>query len=266
MIQIEKVCTGSFTMNFFRFGKGEKTMVILPGLSIKSVMGSADAVRAEYALMEKDFTVYVFDRRAEIPSSYSVREMAEDTAEAFKTLDLHDIYLFGASQGGMIAMQIAIEHPELVSKLALGSSSAYVRDEQYRGIKKWIELAGKKDRVGLYLDFGKAIYPPEVFAQYRKALIEAGETVTDADLERFIVLAQGTKNFNAVDKINLIRCPVFAIGAYDDAVLGSDATAKIAEKLKDRPDFQLYMYDGFGHAAFDTAPDYRERLLQFFLQ
>ena len=26
----------------------------------------------------------------------------------------------------------------------------------------------------------------------------------------------------------------------------------------------LHMYDGYGHAAYDTAPDYRKRLLQWF--
>lgn len=25
----------------------------------------------------------------------------------------------------------------------------------------------------------------------------------------------------------------------------------------------LYMYIGYGHAAFDTAPDYRQRILRF---
>jgi len=41
---------------------------------------------------------------------------------------------------------------------------------------------------------------------------------------------------------------------------------EIAEKLDFRADFRLYLYTGFGHAAFDTAPDYRERLVRFFTQ
>lgn len=266
MIPIETVRTDAFTMDFFRFGKGEKPMVILPGLSVTGVMSSADAVAAAYAPMAKDFTVYVFDRRAELPSVYSVRQMAADTARAFLALGLRDTYLFGASQGGMMAMTIAIEHPELVRKMVLGSTAAHMREAQFRGIKRWIELAKKKDRVGLYLDFGEAIYPPEVFRQYRKALTAAGEAVTDADLKRFIILAEGTKNFNVADRLGEIRCPVFAIGATDDALLGSDATAQIANGLKDRPDFELYLYKGYGHAAFDTAPDYKERMLRFFLQ
>ena len=39
---------------------------------------------------------------------------------------------------------------------------------------------------------------------------------------------------------------------------------EIAEKVVERKDFKLYMYNGYGHAAFDTAPDYRERIMKFF--
>ena len=55
-----------------------------------------------------------------------------------------------------------------------------------------------------------------------------------------------------------------AVGVYEDSILDSDATMEIAEKLDHRADFRLYMYVGYGHAAFDTAPDYRKRLLTFF--
>ena len=43
----------------------------------------------------------------------------------------------------------------------------------------------------------------------------------------------------------------------------AEASLLIAEHLNSRPDFELYMYDGYGHAAYDCAPDYTERLLKF---
>ena len=68
-IPIETVHTKSFAMDYFRFGKGRKTLVILPGLSIQSVMGAADAVAAAYRSLEDSFTIYVFDRRADPPAA-----------------------------------------------------------------------------------------------------------------------------------------------------------------------------------------------------
>ena len=223
-----------------------------------------DTVASLYQSLEDAFTIYVFDRRKDLPPVYSVRDMAHDTALAFKALGLDHVYLFGASQGGMIALVLAIEYPELVGKMVLGSTSAHVQETQFRMLDGWINYAKSKDRIGLYLSFGQAIYPPEVFSQYRDALIAAAETVTDSDLERFIILAQGTKDFNVVEDLPKIQCPVLAVGVYEDSVLDSDATMEIAEQLDFRKDFRLYMYIGFGHAAFDTAPDYRERILRFF--
>ena len=262
-ILIETVKTERFTMEFFRFGAGEKTLVILPGLSVQSVMGAADAVAGAYHALTDRYTIYVFDRRKDLPERYSVHDMARDTAEAFQTLGLERVCLFGASQGGMIALVLAIEHPELVSRMVLGSSSAHIREEQYSVIEGWIRLARAGDREGLYLAFGGEIYPPSVFAQVKETLIAAAGSVTDRDLERFIILAEGIKDFNVSSQLGQIQCPVLALGVFEDSVLDSDATMEIAEKLDERADFRLYMYTGYGHAAFDTAPDYRERILNF---
>ena len=265
-IKIEAVETGLCTMEFFRFGRGDRTLVILPGLSIQSVMGAADAIASAYQSLEDVFTIYVFDRRRDLPPVYSVRDMARDTASAFRVLGLKDVCLFGASQGGMIALVMAIEHPELVGRMALGSSSAHVQEPQFRLLREWIGLARRGDRTGLYLSFGREIYPPAVFEQVRETLLTAADSVTDGELERFIILAEGTRDFDVTEELSGIRCPVLAVGVFEDEVLEADATMEIAEKLDFRGDFRLYMYTGFGHAAFDTAPDYRERLLRFFTQ
>ena len=262
-IQIETVKTDAFTMDYFQFGQGKETLVILPGLSVQSVMDSADAVAEAYQLLTDDFTIYVFDRRKELPAIYSVYEMAQDTAEAFRALGLNQMCLFGASQGGMIAMEIAIEQPELVQKLVLGSTSACVAETQYRTVEKWIQLAKAGNTMDLYLGFGETLYPQDVFEQSRVLLAKAAKCVTDEDLNRFIILAEGMKNFDVTNDLEKIACPVLVIGSIDDQVLGADATAQIAEHLNKRSDFELYMYDGYGHAAYDTAPDYKERILRF---
>lgn len=262
--RIETVKTSRFSMDFFRFGAGEKTLVILPGLSVQSVMGAADAIAQAYQSLTDRFTIYVFDRRSELPETYSIREMARDTVEAMKALGLKKVCLFGASQGGMMALVIAIEFPELVARMVLGSSSAHVREEQYRVIENWIRLAKAGDREGLYLSFGRELYPPAMFEQYREILLAAADTVSEEELARFVILAEGTKGFDVVNELGKIQCPVLAIGVFEDSVLDSDATMEIAEKLDDSPSFQLYMYTGYGHAAFDTAPDYRQRILRFF--
>ena len=264
--EIQTVQTDRFSMKYFRFGEGERVFVMLPGLSVQSVMGSAELICQAYADMAEDFTVYVFDRREDMPAVYTVREMARDTAEALKCLGLSGTYVFGASQGGMMALVMAIEYPELVRKMVLGSTSAHVQDTQYKTLLTWAKLAKEKDTEALYLAFREEIYPPEVFAQFKDALIAAAKTVTDEDLARFITLVEGTKGFDVTGELHRIQCPVMAIGVYEDAVLDADATMEIAEALDCRRDFKLFMYIGYGHAAFDTAPDYHARMREFFLK
>lgn len=265
MFTIETVKTASFAMDCCRFGKGDKTMVILPGLSVGSVLRSAHSIERSYALLAEHFTIYLFDRRLDLPPVYTVQEMAQDTAAAMDALGLKDVCLFGASQGGMMAMIIAITRPDLVAKLILGSTAARTADHSRSVLANWLRLAKENDGEALYLDFGEKLYPPGLFRLYHNALAAAGRAVTEEDLARFIILASGAKGFDVLDRLKEIRCPVLVIGDTADAVLGVEATKEIAEVFAGRPDCGSYLYEGYGHAVYDTAPDYRERMLRFFL-
>ncbi len=253
----------NFTMDYLRFGNGARNLVIIPGVSVQSVMNYAESITDSYKLLTEDFTVYVFDRRKDMPDSYTVYEMARDTAEAIKALKLGRVSIFGASQGGMIAMKIAIDYPELVEALILGSTAARVTEEALTVIDRWIQLAKAGDSEGLYLSFGEAVYPAQVFEQSRQLMIDAARTVTPDDLKRFITMSEGMKGFDVTGDLRKIMCPVLVIGSNDDRVLGGEASVQIMESLKGRPDCELFMYDGYGHAAYDLAPDYRERMLKF---
>lgn len=265
-IPIETVRTAAFSMQFFRFGRGEIPLVILPGLSVQSVMDSAAAIAQAYRKMANAFTVYVFDRRSDLPAAYTVNAMAEDTAAALQALSLRKVCLFGASQGGMLALLLAIRHPALVGKLVLGSTTARLTPERFRVIESWIRLAAAGDAEGLYLAFGRAIFPPPAFELIRTQLCAAAETVTPAELQRFAILAAAMRDFDVTPALGQIDCPVLVLAAADDQVLGPDAADAIVSALGGRPDFAMHLYDGFGHAAYDTAPDYKARMLQFLLQ
>lgn len=85
---VQTIQTDTFTMDYCQFGHGESPLVILPGLSVQRVMGSAEAIAEAYQPLTDDFTVYVFERRNELPDNYPVWQMAEDTAAAIQTLSL----------------------------------------------------------------------------------------------------------------------------------------------------------------------------------
>ena len=255
--------TDTFEMDFFRFGRGERPFVIIPGLSVQSIMLSAEAVADAYKDIAEHYTVYVFDRRKKLPARYSVADMARDTAAAMKGLGLDNSCIFGASQGGMIAMLIAANNPDLAEKLVLGSTSACVSEADFEIFEEWISFAKAKDARGLYMAFGKAAYPEEVFNASQELLAGMAKTVTGKDLRRFIVIAEGMRGFDALARLKDIKCPVLFIGDSTDKVFGPKAAEQISKGFKDRPDFEFHMYSGYGHAAYDTAPDYKQRILSF---
>ncbi len=262
--ELNKVSAGDFEIEYVKFGNGEKPLVILPGLSVQSVLPAAPAIEKQYEIFANDYTVYLLERRTKLPPVYSVYDMADDTAQALEKLGLKNVCLFGTSQGGMIAMTVAAKHPHLVGKLALGSTAVKIDEQRCAVINNWVSLAEIKDKEGLYLSFGEKVYPKEFFEKNREAFVSMAKTVKNSDLERFVILAKGTNGFDITDSLSRIECPVLAIGDSSDSVLGANASLEIAEAFKNKADFELYMYNGFGHAAYDTAPDYTERLYTFF--
>lgn len=260
---VDTVKTDSFSMDYCKFGSGDDILVILPGISIQSVMGSADAVAQAYQVLAEDYTIYLFDTRQELPASYSVYEAAEDDTAAIQALGLEKVSIFGASYGGMKAMLIAAQHPEMVEKVIVASTSVDLTGEEFQAVENWISLAKKGDTEGLYLAFGKALYPEELFEQSRQLLIDMAKTVTEEELSRFVIRAEGMRSFNMTDQIGQIQCPVLAIGDRQDHVLGGTATENIANYMSQKDNFQLYMYDGYGHAVYDLAPDFKDRMKDF---
>ena len=247
-------------MNYLKFGTGDKTLVMLPGLSVKSVLLMGDAVKNAFRAFDKDYTIYLIDRREDVPPVYTVADMARDTAEKMKELGLEDVCLFGASQGGMMAMLIAAWYPELVHKLVLGSTAAKISDLGNSVIGGWVSLAEKRDGATLYLDFLKKVYPSYLFDQFKDIFIATGKSVTEEEFSRFIIIAKGAVDFDATSELDKIKCPVLVVGSEDDAVLGSAASYDIARRLG----CQIHMYKDYGHDCYDTAPDFRDRMFKFF--
>ena len=247
-------------MDYIVFGSGEKTFVILPGLSVHSVMGSADAIAEAYKDFAEEYTVYLFDRVKSISDGYSVRDMAADTAKAMKELGIENADVFGASQGGMIAEYLAIDYPGLVHKMILGSTLARPNDGFDNIVDEWISLAEEKQETKLLESFVDSVYSEATLEAYRDTLISMNRNISDEEYERFIILARACKGFDCYDELSGIKCPVLVIGSEGDRVVGAEGSEQIASALG----CELYLYgDNYGHGVYDEAPDYRQRCLDF---
>jgi len=260
-LKIESVKTESFNMRFFRLGTGSKTFVILPGLSVKSVMDFADSIAGAYEIFTDEFTCYVFDRRANPPEKYSIYDMADDTAMAFDALGIEDAYVFSVSQGAMIAQVLAARRPDLLKKLMLGSTASRIPEGFQNILDEWVRLAREKDIEALNASFAEKVYSEKFFAQYRDAILAANRDVSDSDLARFVILADSMRGLDLSGELGKIKCPVLVIADSNDKIFDVSEAKRISEKLQN---CELFIYHDYGHAVYDEAPDYRERVMKFF--
>lgn len=253
------VSSDGWTMDYIRFGKGEKTMVILPGLSLKPICPGGEAVAQAYAMFADEYTVYLFDRRTAPPEDYTIYQMSYDTIYAMDELEIKDSVIFGASQGGMMGIVIAAERPDLASKLILGSTAARASEDMDALIGLWLDYAMKADREGLAAALADYIYSEETLAGYRDYLIQSNLDVTDEELRDFIVYASTLEDMDIRDDAAIIQCPVLILGSENDRVTGAEASRELQEITGG----ELFLYEEYGHGVYDEAPDFRDRMADF---
>lgn len=260
-VSVKTVNTENIEMDYVTFGNGKKNFVIIPGLSIHSVMGSADAIAESYKDFTDEYTVYVFDRPKNMKEGYTIQDIADDTATILKSLNLDNIDIFGASQGGMIALELAINYPNLIHSMILGSTLSKPNDTFTNVVNEWIDLATEKNEDALLENFVQKVYSQATLDAYHDVLISSNKGITDAEYEQFIIQAKSCLSFNCYDQLSSIQCPVLVLGSEGDQVVTSLGSQEIADKLN----CEIYLYDtNYGHGVYDEAADYKQRCLDFF--
>lgn len=259
MVQIETIKTDRFEMDYISFGTGPGALVVIPGLGVRSVMLQKDAVADAYTPFTDRYTVYLFDRVKNLRRGYQVSDMADDTAEAMQMLGLSGVHMIGFSQGGMIAMRIAAEHPELVGRMILGSTSAFLCEASREVFIKWSATAAGGDIRKLNREMFRTIYSEEYMTMYSDAFNAMEGEGTGAEMERLIVQSDACLSHDARSLLKKIICPVFVLCSRKDQVFPYTDSEYLADEIG----CKLYIYDGYSHAVYDEAPDFKSRMLGF---
>ena len=259
-IEIKTAKTNDIEMRYFSFGKGPKNMVIIPGLDVTSVTNVAGLVSNQYKDFHEDYTVYVIDRRTNLPDPYSIEQMADDTAEVLKYIGLKDIHLYGVSQGGMISQVLAIKYPELVKKMVLSATTSRLTDETVKVIKRWVETAETRDMYSLSDVLAEDLFSEAFAKRYGRLLFRETLRATDEDIDRYLILAKTIGVFDIYDELDKIKCDTLVIGAKADKVFEYHQFLDIAEKIG----CEKQIYDGYSHCVFDENPEVLVKIKEFF--
>ncbi len=241
------------------FGNGSKPLVMIQGLNTRGIKGAGASLAWMYRSFAKDYRVYLFDRREQVFDGMTVQDMAADVAAAMDALHLHDADILGVSQGGMIAQHLAIDRPDLVRKLVLAVTLSRDNDTVCRVVDHWITLTENGRMKELIADMAEKMYSPAYLKRYRPLLPLLTILQKPKDTKRFLILAKACLGCRAYDALEQIRCPVLVIGGRQDQVVGAAASEEIAEKLGCR----LHIYETLGHAAYEEAKDFTQRVYDF---
>lgn len=246
-------------MDYITFGKGTKPLIMIQGLSTRSINGAAVSLAYMYRIFAKEYKVYLFDRRKNIPDNITVRDMASDIAKAMDELEISNADVFGVSQGGMIAQYLAIDRPDLVRKLVLAVTLSKNNSTVETVIENWLDLTKQGNFKELIKDMTYLMYSDSYVKRYKPLLPLLTKLQTPKDPQRFITLTKACLTCNAYDELEKIKCPVFVIGGKQDKVTSGEACKETAEKLN----CELYMYDDLGHSAYEEAKDFNKRVYDF---
>ena len=258
-IREESIKIDNTTMDYVAFGKGIKPLVIIPGLSLNRVKGAGFSLAYMYRIFAKDYRVYVFDRKEIITEGYTVKDMAKDTAYVMKELGIEKVCVFGVSQGGMVAQYLAIEYPELVEKLVLGVTASRQNETIKNAVETWIQFAKDKDMDSFIKDMLLKMYSSKYIKKYRMLIPLMIKMSKKADLKRFIILAEACLTCDTYEELPKIICPVLVLGGRKDKVVTGEASQEIAKKLQ----CEIHLYEELGHAAYEEAKDFNERIYKF---
>lgn len=249
-------------MEYICFGKGEKTLIMIPGLGdgLKTVKGLAIPFAMLYKQYAHEYTVYVFSRKNKLKEGFTTREMASDLITAMDILGIKKASIIGISQGGMIAQYIAIDAPNKVEKLVLAVTLCKPNETSQRVIGDWIKMAESNEYGNIFIDIAEKSYTEKRLRMYRLCYPLLTRYTKPKDLTRFIIQAYACITHHAKAELDKIKCPTLVIGGDADQIVGSESSSELAEGIKNS---QLILYSGMSHGLYEEASDFNTHVLTF---
>lgn len=248
--------------DYLVFGTGEKPLIMLPGVGdgFKTAKGMALPFSVIFRRLGAKYRVYAFSRRRDLPEGFTTADMADDLALEMAALGIGKAVIYGVSQGGMIAQQLALRHPERVERLILTVTASRPNAVMDEAIGGWLAMADHDDYRGIMLDTAERSYTGKYLKRSLMQYRLLSRFSKPKDYTRFRVLCDSCLTHDVYDALPDITCPALVIGGRKDRIVTGEASEELAERI---PDATLYLYDDLSHGLYEQAEDYEDRLLSW---
>ncbi len=216
------------------------------------------------------FRVVLYDHRGtgrsdrDLPSPYSVADMAQDMASVIDALGGAAGHVVGHAAGGLAGLQLALNSPSQVLSLTVVNGWSRPDPHIARCFRTRISLLNDSGPEAWVHAQPLFLYPADWISENAARLAEeeahhlAGFQGRDNMLARIHALLA----FDIHDRLGEIACPVLVSASADDMLVPSLCSRRLAERL---PHATLDVAPWGGHAFTATAPDAFNAVLIAFL-
>jgi len=216
-------------------GQGDPLIIIMG-------LGSAK-IRWGFQLgpFRKYYRVITFDNRgvgkSDKPTGpYTIKMMADDVTGLMAHLGIEKAHIFGGSMGGMIAQEIAINHPERVNKLVLACT--FARRDETSGfsseINKAIEAYQRSSCDEASFRRFSSVFMPLAFNKwYYRVLIGAllKIAIRFVTFTGYVAQFEAVLTHDAADRLGMIKAPTLVITGTEDRVIKPISSEVIAGRV-----------------------------------
>lgn len=239
---------------YLKIGHGPP-LVMVPGLTPEHDVPRGwqrQIALASAKRLAGDFTVYVINRKRGLRPGESMSDIAGHLAGAIEHDLGQPVFLEGTSTGGSVALQLAIDRPDLVRRLVM-VSAAYRLGPRGRALQaEMAQLirAGKPREA--WASVMTAMLPGPLRGPARPLSRWAAAPMVRVDPADMLVTLDAEDTFDAAGGLPRVTAPTLVIGGGNDRFYTPELFRDTAAGVQDG---RVHIFPGQGHvrAASSTA-------------
>ena len=259
-----------YQMHYEVYGQGQPLVMIHGGLG--GGEGCAAFVEHHASNLSRQFKLIVYDRRAAGQSSapedgYSIKNCAQDLYSLLTHLEVSNAHILGSSAGGPIAMQFALEHPNMTDTLLLINTMSYALESE-RAIRQreLDQLRADEASIGKLASTEHAL--ESRWPGLRESQPDRFQKLLDINLERFEGIASTVQSYLDIgdsieSRLSELAMPTLIVHGDSDSRISVNCSHQLQKAI---PDSELYIVPGAEHGLLSNEPELVRNLILQFLQ
>jgi pimeloyl-ACP methyl ester carboxylesterase len=178
------------------------------------------------------------------PGPYDTAMMSDDYARLITRLEVGAVPVVGISMGAAIAQQLALRHPDLVSRLVL--VACWSRCDRYTTqlFELLTRVRAQADSETSTALLQTLIWTPDWFQTHAAELQAERRQPAPMSLPAFVAQAAACTGHNVCERLSEIQVPTLITAGSADALINPRLSVEVADRI---PGARLEMFGESGH-------------------